>query len=194
MKRNYKYTIAVDIDGVLADFEGEFLDRFGYANRHMNSLSARYPETDVELIKEFVNSPSTYERALPIFGGLVALLGGAKANGFYVLLITSRPKHLAEVTKEWLEGYEAQYDEIWFSQAKSVAIQEYNEMYPHRKIILLVDDIIENVLELPEGTTGVVWEQPWNDGYYPRARYSEELMRVEIKPTETSDWKSFWES
>ena len=111
MKKQYKHTIAIDVDGVLADFEGEFCDRFGAENRHNSNLHARYPDIDPDIINEFVASPDTYANSYPIFGG-IHLCNKARELGFYILLITSRPKTTAEVTRRWLEGYEVPYNDL----------------------------------------------------------------------------------
>lgn len=190
-KIKYSQTVLVDIDGVIADFESEFCDRFGYDNREMFNLSARYPEVDKSLIEELVASPYSYENLIPIFGGAVALLSNLRSRGFYTVIMTSRSKELAEVTREWLEGFEIQYNELWFAQNKAVAIQDFNQMYPSRKAFLLIDDCPANLGELPEGVTGVAWEQPWNDGYFPRMRYNSELMRIEVKNDTVSNWVKF---
>lgn len=190
-KIKYSQTVLVDMDGVIADFESEFCDRFGYEHREMFNLSARYPEVDKSLIEELVASPYSYENLIPIFGGAVALLSNLRSRGFYTVIMTSRSKELAEVTREWLEGFEIQYNELWFAQNKAVAIQDFNQMYPSRKAFLLIDDCPANLGELPEGVTGVAWEQPWNDGYFPRMRYNSELMRIEVKNDTVSNWVKF---
>jgi len=190
-KINYKGAVAVDVDGVIADFESEFCDRFGYEHRDLYSLYERYPNVDRELIEEFVSSPSSYENLVPIFGGAIALLGILRARGHYILLMTSRSKKMAEVTREWLEGYEIQYNELWFTSDKAGSIEEFNNMYPSRKVILLVDDCGKNVESLPSGVVGAVWRQPWNEGYFPRMRYNSELMRVEILTDTVSKWVKF---
>lgn len=192
MRRNYKHTIAVDIDGVVADFEGEFCDRFGYENRHLVNLEARYPEIDAGIIQEFVNSPESYENLAPIFGGYL-LLRQAKSLGFYVVLITSRPKNCAEVTREWLEGNDTPYHELWYAKNKAQAIQEYNQMYPHRPVRVLIDDIAENLRNLPDGVVGISWQQEWNTDYPLQARYDHDTMQLQILDTVSQRWMPFWE-
>jgi hypothetical protein len=190
MKIKYRKTLAVDMDGVLADFETEVCEAFGYGNRHLESFEGRYPGVDKDLIAEYITDPYNYEKLLPIFGGIL-LLNEARARGYYTVILTSRPKHLAEVTREWLEGFEIQYHELWYASNKQIAVQEFNNMYPNRKIFALVDDIKENLDGLPDGVTGIAWEQPWNEGFYPRIRYNENLMMIEVKPDSVSGWKRF---
>lgn len=191
MKIKFRQTVLVDMDGVIADFEGAFCDAFGYENRELASLTARYPQVPSDLIEEFVNTPSNYADLLPIFGGAVLLPSVLKQRGYYVVILTSRPKHLAEVTKEWLEGYSIEYNEIWYAPNKGIAIQEFNTMYPGRRGFLLIDDIVSNFNGLPESVQGVAWAQPWNEGYFPSMRYNDERMRLEVKTDTVSDWAKF---
>ncbi len=187
----YKGTVFMDMDGVMADFEGGFCDAFGYDNRNLSNLADRYPNVPKDLIDEFVSTRENYESLLPIFGGAVLLPSILKQRGHYVVILTSRPKHLAEVTKEWLEGYSIEYNEIWYASKKGIAIQEFNEMYPGRKGFLLIDDIVSNFRNLPDGVQQLVWEQPWNEGYFPRMRYNDEKMRLEVKTDTESEWVRF---
>lgn len=191
MKRNYKHTVAIDVDGLIFDFEGSFCDAFGHDNRHLYSPYQRYPKVDPDVITEFMNDPETYRTLLPMFGG-IHLLVTAKNLGFYVLLLTSRPKHLAEVTREALEGYDVPYNEIWYSKNKAMAIDEYNQMYPSRPVKLLIDDSIDNLKDLPSGVVGMAWSMLWNQGYYPRATYDQWDMRLVVKTDTVSDWKEMW--
>jgi hypothetical protein len=185
----YDKTIAIDIDGVLADFEGEFCDKFGTANRELANLHKRYPKVDPDLIDEFINSPNSYKDLAPIFGGIL-LVNQARMKGWYILLLTSRPEYLAEVTKVWLEGYDIQYNDLWFTQDKAESISKYNRLYPGRHIWCQIDDIVTNLTKNP---IGVAWEQPWNQNYYPRARYNEITMEIDLNLTQYQRI-NFWEN
>lgn len=186
-----KNTIAIDIDGVIADFEEEFCDRFGSENRQYSRLSQRYPEISRDLIDEFANNPNVYSDLRPIFGGIL-LCHQARERGMYILLITSRPKHLENVTRLWLERYAVSYNELIFSNHKSDTISLYNEKFTDQTIRCLVDDITTNLEDLPKNVIGVGWAQPWNDGYYPKAYHDERSMRVMLKLDTESPWRGFW--
>lgn len=187
--KKYNSTVFVDMDGVISDFESEFCDRFGYDNRNLYDLFSRYPEIDPALIEEFINSPESYENLVPIFGGAVALLGLLRSRGVFVTILTARPKKLAEVTRTWLEGYEIQYNELWYARNKHIAIQEYNQMYPKRAGSLLIDDSPSHLQIYP--IKGIAWEQPWNEGFYPRMRYNPDNMQIEVKSDTVSEWTRF---
>jgi len=191
MKKTCWGTIAIDLDGVVCDFESEFCDVFGRDNRHLPNLHERYPNVDTDIITEFIQSESTYKRLFPLFGGIL-LLNQAKQNNWNVLILTSRPKHLSEVTRTWVDEWTGHYYNIWFAYNKKEAIEYYNSMCPNEPIKFLVDDLVHNIEKLPNRVTGVVWEQPWNVGFSSRARYNEQNMTIEISDT-VSNWKPIWE-
>lgn len=181
--------IVFDIDGLLAAFELSFCEKFGYGNRDYTNLAERYPEQS-DLVEEFIASHHTYEDLEPIFGGFV-LLGTAKEKGYKIILMTSRPFGTKEVTAQWLQRYSVVYDELFYTKNKAEAIRIMNER-GNPKIVSLVDDLPVNFEGLPKGVTGISWEQPWNEDYYPKARYNFDDMLVEIKLDTVSPWVNFW--
>ena len=185
-------TIVFDIDGVLADFEGAFCEKFGYSNRNFIDLVSRYPEKEQEILK-FISDTSSYEDLEPIFGGGV-LLAQARQKGYKVVLLTSRPLWTKEVTEEWLKKYWFDYDDLYFAITKVAAINIMNDPKGAKKynVVAIVDDIPGNIFGLPDGVFGVLWEQPWNADYYPKVRYSYSEMRTEIKFDTGSGWVDFW--
>jgi hypothetical protein len=189
MKTN-SISVAVDCDGVIANFEGEFCNRFGDANRHLFDLHKRYPEVDPELITEFVNSPDTYADLEPMFGG-VLLTNHLHRLGFNIVIMTNRPKAAQGYTKEWLENYHVPFTDLVFAKHKSETIEDYNRFYLNQPIKMLIDDLTLNLESLPTGVVGIAWEQPWNEGYYPRARYNPDNMKIEIC-NDTVSWKEMW--
>lgn len=173
----YRGTIAVDIDGVIADFEGKFCEDFGDQNRHLYSLEARYPELDPQLINEYVANPENYRDLAPIFGGIL-FCHQAHQRGWFVLLVTSRNVALRDVTKMWLDRYGVVYDDLLFAKNKMEALEDYNFINPSRKVQIVVDDS-EAVLESMEDKYYcVAWSQPWNLTWYPRIWYSGEYMKL----------------
>jgi len=194
-KIRYVSSLAVDVDGVLADFEEEFCHRFGKKNRHLADLHQRYPEVDPEIINEFVESCMTYENLIPIFGGNL-LIRQAQERGVYVVLLTSRPKSCMETTKEWLESYDIPYNEIVFSLNKGEFIGNFNMLHPNRRITALIDDMPAHFENLPAGVVGVQWDAPWNkdSGWYPRMGYSGKKFQLEVIHEEKGTKRPFWEN
>lgn len=188
MKKNNK-TIVFDIDGVLADFEGSFCYIFGEERRNLTDLTQRYPEKAFE-ISEFINSIDTYVDLSPIFGGW-ALTNQVRDHGYKVVLLTSRPYWVREVTEEWLQKYNFIYDALYFTQDKAKAIEIMNSSNKFQ-VVALIDDLPRNIANLPKGVFGSLWEQPWNEGYYPKVRYALSSMRTEMKFDTGSEWVDFW--
>lgn len=184
--------IVFDIDGVLADFEWAFCDKFGYNHRDYTNLMERYPEQR-DVIEEFITDPGTYADLMPIFGGTV-LLFSAWEKGYRIYLMTSRPFNSRDVTNRWLKYYNLYYDELIFTKNKAEAIQVLND--PRRlepaNIVTLIDDLPANFENLPRGVVGLSWEQPWNSDYYPKVRYHSSTMLLEVKRDTVSPWVNFW--
>lgn len=188
MKPMFRGTIVVDIDGVLADFEGEFCDRFGQDNRHEQNLYKRYPKYE-QLIDDFISNPETYKDLTPIFGGR-CLVEQAKMRGYRVELVSSRPESSSDATREWLNRYNIHYDKFVVGvKSKAQYIRSYCE-----NPILLVDDIPDNLIRIEGiGVNGILWSQPWNYGWdVRRMTYSSNKMRLLVFDTVSKLWMDFW--
>ena len=183
MKMKYRGTIAIDCDGVLANFEQKFCEDFGYANRDFYRLEERYPEIDPELIKEYVNNPDNYVDLEPIFGGLL-FCRQAHQRGWYILLVTSRNPSLADVTRQWLAKYGAVYHELMFAKDKREAIYDWEEIWEHDKpVSIVVDDSVSVLESMPEKYC-VAWDSLWNAEYYPKMWYSNLQMKLLLEISE----------
>lgn len=174
----YRGTIVVDIDGVLADFESKFCEDFGTDNRHLYSLTARYPKIDPDIIKEYISNPDNYKDLSPIFGGLL-FTRQAHGRGWNVVLMTSRSLSLKEVTANWLAKYGVVYNEIYFTNDKNNTIADYDLINPSKPVKIVVDDSV-SVLKSVPNKYAVAWYQEWNSDYFPSMRYDNELMKIVI--------------
>jgi len=188
-----KQKVAIfDIDGVLADFEGAFCEAFGNANRHLYSLTSRYPEVDPDLISEWVNDPENYKNLNLIFGG-ITLLNQLKAKGLKVYLLTSRPEHLTNVTKHWLRIYNIEYYGLMLGCLnKSDTVGRLASIL--FDVQMFVDDSVKTLQEVRKTSPNIVslaWAQPWNEGYFPRATYDREKMKVMVNMGD-GNWKWIW--
>jgi len=190
-KMKYRGTIVVDIDGVIADFESQFCNAFVHENRDMYSLEDRYPKTDPELIREYVANPENYKDLAPIFGGLL-FCRQAYQRGWYVVLMTSRGKHLQEVTRNWLAMYGAVYHELQFTSDKREAILDFDRLHPDYPVKIVVDDSVSVLNSIPEKYC-VAWEQPWNEKFYPSMRYSESKMQLVICRHPSEIYLGIWD-
>jgi len=188
-----KQYAVVDIDGCLADFEGEFCERFGSENRHLVDLRWRYPNISPDLIDEFIESPETYRDLVPIFGGLYLVSSFRKA-GYGIILMTSKPPAAYKVTEHWLKSYYIFHDELIFTKDKRTAIDIWNKSHQDGNISIMVDDLLINFSLVPGNVNQYLWDQPWNSNgtinqQVPRLRYNEENMRLEIFDTVSKLWK-----
>lgn len=187
----YKGTMAVDIDGVLADFEGAFCERFGYYNRHLYSLEARHPSQATE-IGRFVKDPRTYEDLVPIFGGTL-FTQQAYSRGWYVLLVTSRPFSIAMrgATHEWLARYNITHNELIFAKNKKEAISDFDHINASKKVRIVVDDSVSVLRSMSEDKYCVAWSQLWNKEYAPYMFYGHSSMKIWIDDGRETKW--IWE-
>jgi 5'(3')-deoxyribonucleotidase len=183
-----KKYFAVDLDGVLADFEEAFCERFGDANRHLFNLEERYPQVPRETITEFVGAIETYLGLSPIFGG-ITLLREMRTRGFGVIILTNRSFFLEEASKKWLDWYYVPYDILACVEDKQQYLVDVN-----LPVLGLIDDNPENLEGLP--TVGMLWSQPWNvsESHFPRIVYDRERMRHLVNLPGQEIWQDFWEN
>jgi 5'(3')-deoxyribonucleotidase len=186
-------TAVLDIHGVLADFEGKFCEDFGLENRHLYSLTQRYPNVPEELIYEWVHSESTYRDLNPMFGGLT-LAKQLKDRGYQIYLLTACPNtdRMYDITKKWLHTYSVAYDNLTFSSEKGSQIRKWS--LAGKNVEVFVDDSESNISDVRyqnPGVTCLAWASPWNLGVYPRLRYNEVEMEIEAN-IGNGRWRHMW--
>lgn len=190
--------LAVDIDGVLADWFGglllyaeqhyerpfhpECLD-----NHHISAVKTYgLSKTDEEELKAGFIESGGY-RSLASLGG-EATLRRAKDNGYKVLLLTSRPekRHRRAYgdTIEWLHSGGVAYDLIFFGANKTDVVAE--EIYPG-SITFMIEDRLDNAVAIakhyPE-TTVLLINRPYNtigsgDERYPNIKRVDTWEEIE---------------
>jgi hypothetical protein len=146
--------VVVDIDGVLADFEGKFVQTFGDERRELESLESRYPNR-IHSIRGFVNDMNTYTYLDPIPLGL-SIVDFLNDNGFDVDIVTSRPLDTEWVTRRWLKKNNVRFLSFGVYPNKIARIAE---LCP----ICAVDDLISVSRHLTRYSVPVLLMQhPWN--------------------------------
>lgn len=147
--------VVIDIDGVLADFEKSFCQKFGNRNRHKVKLEMRYPSM-YELIKLFVDLASTYE-VLDIVPVGIDIARWCKTQGFIVHIVSSRPDYTYEVTARWLQKNNIPYDHL--SVDKTSKFDRIVDINP----LFIVDDLLEVCIETSRiGIPSFLVDWPWN--------------------------------
>ncbi len=182
-KRKEQLDVVLDIDGVIADFEGFFCHRFGWDNRHMVNLQERYPERAGEIMG-FIEDRATYHMLMPEKTGIQIAkwlmqrvnVYGRRSNRAKVTLLTSRPFRTYEITKKWLKSENVPYHQLEFSHNKGAWMQA-------RQPDIIVDDIIDicegAALTVP-GVTPILMAHDWNEDstFIPRITTLSQFQRI----------------
>lgn len=154
--------VVVDLDGVLADFEGAFCKKFGYDRRELVSLESRYPKQAREIDK-FLNDGFVYKNLKPIQLGL-DIVQYLNDYDYEVHIVTARPFGLESVTREWLKRHRVNFWSVQSNRAKTGLIAS---MRP----LCAVDDFFSvHEALLTWNVPVILVAQPWN-------RYSGENLR-----------------
>lgn len=147
--------VAIDMDGVLADFEGEFCKEFGYDRRELVSLESRYPEHARKIV-EFINDGFVYKRLKPIQLGL-DIVNYLNEMYFDVLIVTARPTHTDYVSRDWLERRGVNFMSFCQDSHKTGRIATL-------KPLLAIDDLFSvHMSLLKHNIPTIIVAQPWNN-------------------------------
>ena len=154
--------VVVDVDGVLADFEGAFCETFGYERRELASLESRYPE-HARKITEFINDGFVYKNLKPIQLG-IDIVNWLNQLYFDVAIVTARPFGLEGLTQRWLKDNGIEYQSFTSNRQKTGAISLL-------KPLCAVDDLFSvHTALLGANVPVILVAHPWN-------RYSGENLR-----------------
>ncbi len=147
--------IILDIDGVLADFEGAFCEEFGYDRRELVSLESRYPN-QARRINKFINDGFVYKNLKPIQLGL-DIADFLNENGFDIHIVTSRPFGLDSVTRGWLKRHGVNFSTYTSDRSKTGTIAL-------AKPLCAVDDLFSvHQTLLKHNIPTIIVSQPWNN-------------------------------
>jgi hypothetical protein len=147
--------IVIDVDGVLADFEKAFCNKFGYRKRWCVNLEDRYPRM-LDQIDLFVNLSSVYEHLDVVHTGY-EIAKWCSQKGFDIHVVSSRPDYAIQVTDAWLKRNRIPYSDL--SVANSSKLDRIININP----LFIVEDILENCLKCADfGIPSFLINWPWN--------------------------------
>lgn len=153
--------VVLDVDGVLADFEGYFCQNFGYDHREYVGLQNRYPDKK-QKIARFVQSKETY-KYLDIIDLGLDIANWLFYKDFQLHIVSSRPVGTYEVTKHWLWSYHVPFTSLTVRPDK---LQHIKALQP--------DFVVDDIISVAEGCyqtsiPAILVKQPWNETpFFPR--------------------------
>ena len=144
--------LAIDLDGVVCNFDAYITKKLGECDHSLYSLEARYPDKLKE-IQRLVTHRRTYSHLYPIPGALWGLDQLYKA-GHKILFCTARPIEY-RVTEQWLANFKIQYFDLYQGkrEEKAAFVRTLNP-----------DVVIEDSADIAEdiGLDVILYSQPWN--------------------------------
>ena len=155
MRKLSKGKVVIDIDGVLANFEGAFCEKFGWENRELVGLELRYPE-HVEEIETFTWNPSTYEY-LDILDIGVRIARFCYTALFDIYIVSSRPQEVEAISGRWLKQNKIPFHFMSVdSESKMARIRRINPVF-------IVDDLYSVCKDASDaGIPSFLIDHPWN--------------------------------
>jgi hypothetical protein len=152
-----KKKVVVDIDGVLADFEGAFCAEFGSKNRHMEKLGERYPRNQIA-IADFLSDPFVYENLKPISLGLSLIEYLSNRDDVEISIVTARPSITHSITLAWLRRNRIHFDSFCMDTPKTGRISLMKPFCAIDDLLSVYDALFS--LNVP----CLLISQPWNQG------------------------------
>jgi uncharacterized HAD superfamily protein len=151
IKRRFK--IALDIDGVLADFKGAYCKRHNIQpkNNHWHFTYLWKQEDGLFEDKDFWTNK------------IQPLVDGTNLSIEPVCYVTSR-RCSVEWTKEWLEKHGFPCEPVYTNQASKVEVLK--EMFERGEVDIFVDDAYKHFVELNNaGIPTYLFDRPYNRKY-----------------------------
>lgn len=154
-------TIAFDLDGVLADFDGASRRVLGECNTSLFSLEERYPGREDE-IKEIVHDPAFYLKLyMTPYAQIVTQ--SLKRRKYFILAVTSRPVIVKDATWDWIRNHGIHTDLVWFRQDKIPILKEYKPYY-------MIEDCPAQITAMWKAKIPImIMDQPWNQNGLPHS-------------------------
>ena len=156
--------IVLDIDGVIADFEGYFCKQFGDEHREKVKLEERYPEYS-KGISLFTQSIVTYNNLQPLALGVKIAQYLDSQKEFDICLVSSRPTYCLESTNYWMKKNQIPYMTLSCGNDKIKRIMKLDPLFA-------IEDMGEEAIKMRYlGIPVILISQPYNKKYeadFPR--------------------------
>ncbi len=144
--------VLVDLDGVIHNFISAFSTVTGKTFYPRDWYFYRKYYTDYQFAKKLNDEPRVFMG--PEYPGAVFLVHAIKRAGHEVVIVTDRPSHMFEVTRDWLIDKGLGDIPIKLSPDKTCIEADW-----------AIDDRPENVramMNSPKHTTAYLLKRPWN--------------------------------
>lgn len=151
-----KSVVAIDIDGTLGDYHGQFRS---FAEQYLGTfLPLEYPGG--QEYSEFLGiEKQTYreiklayrqggnKRWMPLYAGALSFMGMARNSGAEIWMATTRPwlrlDNIDPDTRHWLDRNKVEYDRMVYGEDK---YKQLVTMIDKERIALVVDDLLEQCI------------------------------------------------
>lgn len=163
--------VLVDLDGVLADYVRGFtesmlrprlpreafltLSSCGWIDKQ--SLRPWLSEEEYDHLRHMFRVNGGFGR-LPMLPGARSLMDWLHEQGYYIIILTSRPIHtypnIYTDTLIWLDAHELHHDFIWWAQDKGSLVEDRNI---RRHVVFAIDDDEKFVYQLSNLGIPVWW-------------------------------------
>lgn len=187
--------VVCDVDGFLFDFEGHLVYRLHGKYGDVALISRE----EYDLRKRFADYPEILNDAMTIVNDLntyrmlnpdllaFSFLSEIVLTGYEVIFMTSRPKSAIGVTENQIAKYIGAEE---FNETLGVqhSLNKTADLWKYRKQIeFIVEDNPYVSDEMKRaGLPVFVWDQPWNQGVFPR--FIEHKGRIMLQPSDDEEW------
>ena len=192
-----KSFVVFDIDGVLADFEGELVNdlsaSFGNrarVNRHMYAMEDRFQDSPdiLEESKRLMEYPLFYRDIEPIYPA-IQFAKDLMQSRLGVMYLTSRPRGTEAFTRMWLQKRTWNYSGsmgVFFTDDKADFLTDID-------VEFVVEDSPAHIQALKNaGKSVFCWSQPWNEGIFPRLFTERQSDTIFLWSNSRDEAEPFW--
>lgn len=183
--------IGIDIDNVIADFNGTLLDEYLEHDKHLRGngivnkdayIRKKFDWSEEEENLFYKNNIDRIGKKLNIISDAKEYIDKLKAEGNLIYIITGRDNgeysDPINMTKDWLKKYDVYYDELLFTNAydkKSKA-----EICVSKKIDIMFDDSVGMCINcIDKGIKAFVMDTQYNRKVnLPRVHNWKEIYEV----------------